>query len=420
MGSPVVTLTLVNGSYEVTKKECKEGNVYAGALLIIITFLGVLGNAAVIFIITKLKEYKKTITNLYIIQLAIADLLFMISLPFQISEVYTGEFTYGNFACKCFQSFRDMSYFCSVLFLTVMSIDRWLAINYPTNNIAIKLRSKRSVYIISCFVWIISIGCVVRMFLESEVFGCRCSNSSYSSQNSITNITGFEELYEIENDPFDDLFDEFNETFENDTIIYEKDLIDDLEPETLSCSYGIGQRNRSIYKRFILAFLIPVIVIIICYYMILMKLRKQDRKCNSSSNTRKRVTKMVISLVTAFVSCWLPYQAYMLARVRGIALSDKACFTLHLAFTYLGYFNSVLNPFLYTFLGTNCRKKFLAFIGFKISFRQSSRSRSCSNNKKQTLLRQKHSPNEENASNSFATKQTALVIQGRTFQDECI
>lgn len=81
--------------------------------------------------------------------------------------------------------FRDMSYFCSVLFLTVMSIDRWLAINYPTNNIAIKLRSKRSVYIISCFVWIISIGCVVRMFLESEVFGCRCSNSSYSSQSII-------------------------------------------------------------------------------------------------------------------------------------------------------------------------------------------------------------------------------------------
>jgi hypothetical protein len=70
----------------------------------------------------------KTVTNLYILNLAFADEIFLIGLPILIFTMHIGEWMFGVFFCKLYMISTSITQFTSSIFLVIMSADRWVVI----------------------------------------------------------------------------------------------------------------------------------------------------------------------------------------------------------------------------------------------------------------------------------------------------
>lgn len=90
----------------------------------------------------------KTVTNFYILQLAVADECFLIGIPFLIVTMHngnsncslfiencvksrhvypTGGWVFGEFVCKIYMFSQSITQFSSSIFLLIMSADRYIA-----------------------------------------------------------------------------------------------------------------------------------------------------------------------------------------------------------------------------------------------------------------------------------------------------
>ncbi|XP_048364043.1 neuropeptides B/W receptor type 1 isoform X2 [Sphaerodactylus townsendi] len=93
----------------------------------VICAVGLTGNSAVIYVILKAPKMK-TVTNIFILNLAIADELFTLVLPINIADYLLLQWPFGEFMCKLIISIDQYNTFSSIYFLTVMSIDRYLVV----------------------------------------------------------------------------------------------------------------------------------------------------------------------------------------------------------------------------------------------------------------------------------------------------
>jgi len=72
---------------------------------------------------------------------------------------------------------------------------------------------------------------------------------------------------------------------------------------------------------------------------------------------RRKVTRMVIAMVSCFFICWLPYHIFHLLKLRGITLFRSYCELIGDVTYILAFTNSCINPILYTFLGHNFKDR---------------------------------------------------------------
>ena len=89
--------------------------------------IGSIGNSAVIYIITLKHHSKKSNFDIYIISLAITDLLASIFLPVvMIHDLYTewNHWHLGSFGCKILVPMPHINSLVSALMLVVISFDR--------------------------------------------------------------------------------------------------------------------------------------------------------------------------------------------------------------------------------------------------------------------------------------------------------
>ncbi|NWI50940.1 ACKR4 protein, partial [Calyptomena viridis] len=87
--------------------------------------VGVAGNSLVVAIYAYCKK-PKTKTDVYIMHLAIADLLLLFTLPFWAANAVQG-WELGNSMCKLTSSLYTMNFSSSMLFLACISVDRYRA-----------------------------------------------------------------------------------------------------------------------------------------------------------------------------------------------------------------------------------------------------------------------------------------------------
>lgn len=66
----------------------------------------------------------KTVTNLYILNLAFADEFFLIGVPILIYTMHLGEWIFGVYLCKLYMISTSITQFTSSIFLLIMSADR--------------------------------------------------------------------------------------------------------------------------------------------------------------------------------------------------------------------------------------------------------------------------------------------------------
>lgn len=128
---------------------------------VVITFIyftvcavGLTGNTLVIYVILRYAKMK-TVTNIYILNLAVADVLCMLSLPFIAMQLALVHWPFGAVLCRLVMTVDSLNQFTSIFCLMVMSVDRYLAVVHPIKST--KWRKPRVAKIINLTVWGVSL-----------------------------------------------------------------------------------------------------------------------------------------------------------------------------------------------------------------------------------------------------------------------
>ena len=129
-----------------------------------IVILGGLGNLTVIWIYLHFRQRLKTMTDMYLLNLAVADLLFLGTLPFWASEATQG-WGFGAGLCKVTSAFYKINLFSSMFLLTCISIDRYVVIVLPTW--AQNSKTERLMYskMVCAFVWLLAVALAIPEFI---------------------------------------------------------------------------------------------------------------------------------------------------------------------------------------------------------------------------------------------------------------
>lgn len=128
--------------------------------------VGLSGNALVIYVVLRYAKMK-TVTNIYILNLAVADELYVIGLPFLTTQNALSYWPFGSFLCRVVMTADSMNQFTSIFCLTVMSIDRYLAVVHPIRST--RWRHPRVARAVSAAVWAASFVVVLPVVVFSDV-----------------------------------------------------------------------------------------------------------------------------------------------------------------------------------------------------------------------------------------------------------
>ncbi|XP_010828565.1 PREDICTED: delta-type opioid receptor [Bison bison bison] len=249
----------------------------------------------------------KTATNIYIFNLALADALATSTLPFQSAKYLMETWPFGELLCKVVLSIDYYNMFTSIFTLTMMSVDRYIAVCHPVK--ALDFRTPAKAKLINICIWVLASGVGVPIMVMAV---------TRPRDGAVVCMLQFP-----------------NPSWYWDTV-------------TKICV-------------FLFAFVVPILVITVCYGLMLLRLRSVRLLSGSKEKDRslRRITRMVLVVVGAFVVCWAPIHIFVIVwTLVDINRRDPLVVAaLHLCIA-LGYANSSLNPVLYAFLDENFKRCF--------------------------------------------------------------
>lgn len=119
----------------------------------LIGLTGLLGNGLVVLVILSNPQMKST-TNMLIINLAMADLLFVIfCIPFTAVDYMLSRWPFGDVWCKIVQYLIVVTVQASIYTLVLMSLDRFLCVVYPIASRS--LRTERNAILAILILWFV-------------------------------------------------------------------------------------------------------------------------------------------------------------------------------------------------------------------------------------------------------------------------
>ncbi|XP_036378455.1 chemokine (C motif) receptor 1a, duplicate 1 [Megalops cyprinoides] len=293
----------------------KFGSIATPIFFSVVIALSLVGNILVLAILA-LYENLRSLTNTFILNLALSDLVFTFGLPFWAFYHMWG-WTLGEHACKAVNFIFFTGFYSSIVFLTMMTIHRYLAVVHPLSDFGLN----KCCYGIttSIVIWIMSFLAAVPALLFSEV------------------------------------------------------QKDDHDPSVLRCEYRdktwkiVGMYIQNVF--FVLAFS----VIAFCYIRILVTILR------SRSHSRFRTVKLIFVIVVVFFVGWAPYNATVflksLTELSVNAFTDCSVSTgVDYSFSVcrlIAFSHCCLNPVFYVFVGVKFRNH-LKMILHRVLQRQSS------------------------------------------------
>ncbi len=87
---------------------------------LIFYWLGLVGNTLVIYVVLRFSKMH-TVTNMYILNLAVADECFVAGIPFLITTMSMAQWPFGAIMCKIYYITTSINQFSSTLFLFILS-----------------------------------------------------------------------------------------------------------------------------------------------------------------------------------------------------------------------------------------------------------------------------------------------------------
>ena len=131
----------------------------------IIFILSTVGNIFLCIAIFKQRNRRHSSARLFILNLAIADLITSFSIPFVIPIVILVEFPFGDFMCKAVYSVRNWAVYATALNLVAISYDRSRAIRSPLTFGFSKTSTLKVIFTL----WFIALIAVLPQWINLQV-----------------------------------------------------------------------------------------------------------------------------------------------------------------------------------------------------------------------------------------------------------
>uniref|UniRef100_A0A3P8TKY6 Growth hormone secretagogue receptor type 1 n=1 Tax=Amphiprion percula TaxID=161767 RepID=A0A3P8TKY6_AMPPE len=263
---------------------------------------GLLGNILTILVVW-LRPYMRSSTYLYLSSMAVSDLLILLLLPLDLYKLWRPRpWPLGDLVCKLTMFLSECCTFCTILHITFLSLERYLAVCWPITAKTVVTR-RRTKAVIGCL-WLgaaVSAAPVLIMVGVEEEEGkeereCRCTHHAVTS-GLLSAMMILSNLY----------------------------------------------------------FLVPLCILGLVYSLIgrtLWLRPKSSRRDQSHRNT----VKMLGVIVLAFVVCWLPFHVgrtiYSFSLGTGTDISHTY---FNLVSSVLFYLSAAVNPLLYNLMSARYR-----------------------------------------------------------------
>lgn len=289
---------------------CEKNNVrkfvsyFLPPLYWLVFFVGTLGNSLVILVYWYCTRVK-TMTDMFLLNLAIADLLFLVTLPFWALAA-ADQWRFHTFLCKVVNSMYKMNFYSCVLLIMCISVDRYIAIAQAMK--AQTWRQRRLVYskMVCLAVWVLAATLCIPEILYSQL----------RKESDITICT----------------------------MVYPSDDSTKVKSVVLTL-------------KVILGFFLPFVVMACCYTIIIHTLLQAKK------SSKHKALKVTITVLTVFFLSQFPYNCILLVQTIDaytafisecyISINIDICFQVTQT---IAFFHSCLNPVLYVFVGERFRR----------------------------------------------------------------
>lgn len=286
---------------KVEHRQRETMHIISVVIYIISFVLGLIGNGTVIWV-TAFKS-KKTVNSIWLLNLAMADFVFVLFLPFYIDYILRDfHWDFGVFMCKINSFVSVMNMYASVLFLTVLSIDRYVSLVHL--NWSQRYRTTERAWYVCCCIWAVAAitSCPALIFRDTMRLHDKvvCFNNFHTQDGHTAAMRHI-------------------------MIVVIRTTVGFLLPFTAICVTGI---------------------------LLTIKVNQSQGSVRLSS-----FSKTVSAVILAFFLCWAPFHTFSL-----MELSMHSSMYLHSILkagfplaNSLGFFNSCINPLLYVLLGKKVR-----------------------------------------------------------------
>ncbi|XP_059212505.1 B2 bradykinin receptor isoform X2 [Centropristis striata] len=251
-----------------------------------------------------------TVADVYLGNLAAADLVMITCLPFWVVTIARGyQWEFGEVLCKLVNVAISMNYICSVLFLTLVSVDRYLALVKPMST----SRLRRAAWAKHICLGIWSLGFLFTL-----------------------PVLLFRTVMHVE-DP-------------------------GVDACILHYPHPAWRLHHNITRN-VLGFFIPVLVMAYCTCYIVTVLGERGTRGFPGVRVERKATYLVLVVLAVFLFCWTPYQVMLFLDTLDYFQVTPGCLWGHVLdigiqlSAYLAYSHSAINPFLFVIVGKHFRRR---------------------------------------------------------------
>lgn len=282
-----------------------------GVTLMIMCAMGVAGNTYTL-IITRSAALRRTGSMyVYIINLALADLLYLSTIPFVVCTYFAHDWLFGEVGCRILLSLDLLTMHASVFILVAMSLERYRAVARPFSaHRSLSRKRKLAAAIIWGLAFVVTLPMMVMIRLR---------------EGKVTTVG-----------------------------LVKRICFPTWTPEAFKAYITV---------LFLTSVLVPGLVIVGLYvglarrYCAVQASLRGSGRSSRRRGLKQKVVSMIFSIVLAYWGCFLPFWGWQLAKLFSPeslkALSPAAHNYVNFFVTCLTYGNSCINPFLYTLLTRN-------------------------------------------------------------------
>ncbi|XP_056288755.1 proteinase-activated receptor 2-like [Pseudoliparis swirei] len=283
--------------------------VFLPIVYIVVFAVGLPTNALAIWVFL-FRTKKKHPSSIYMANLALADLLFVIWVPLKISYHFNGnDWTYGEPLCKVMVGFFYGNMYCSILFITCLSVQRYWVVAHPLSQ----QRKNNKVAVGVCvaiwaFVWLAS----TPLYLYEHTAAIKDPNVTTCHDVSVI-----------------------------------RDALNPFPSVRLPYYYFVFMG--------LVVFLVPCVVIVVAYVLLLGALGNSMGDDTAAKNRRRAVVLIAVVLVT-FLVCFVPSNVMLVVHYSLLkdGVADNG-YGFYVATLCLASLNSCLDPLIYYFVSEDFR-----------------------------------------------------------------
>ncbi|XP_038078959.1 QRFP-like peptide receptor [Patiria miniata] len=301
------------------------------AVMPLIFTIGVLGNLAVIAVFVRVRSMR-TVTNHYLVSLAVADLTFiLLSVP-QFWVMYATSPLFGDYRvlqsgyCKLTIYLTESSIIASCFTVILVTFERYVAICWPHKFK--ELSTKPRAVLLCTLVWVFALGYKIPTLCFSTVV-----EKEIVWMISAKTVTYPDSIY---------------------TCYF-------CYPEESNMCNAF--KKSLTLDQIMLLMVIPITMVM--YSLIVLQLQKlakstMIRGTGSSSSTRmkKQVVRMLIVTITLFVICMTPFRILNLFNIYNFKLPPNSQWVLVNVGRIMLYTNCSVNPIIYNIMSDRYRQAF--------------------------------------------------------------